>query len=72
MTLVAATGAAAVLPFVLLLACPLIMVFMMRGMHGSSKPKNLEELKRDRDALNAEIADRAEAAADEARGAPVP
>jgi Protein of unknown function (DUF2933) len=73
MTLLAASGFAAFLPIVFLLACPLMMIFMMRGMHGGhghggraqpdQKPRermSLDELKQARDELNAEIGDRAE------------
>ena len=76
MTLMAASGIASLAPFLLVLACPLLMVFMMRGMHGgghagdrhhshnaSPKPADemsLDELKAERDALNEEIGRRAE------------
>jgi hypothetical protein len=73
-----------VLPLLLILACPLMMVLMMFGMHGhghgghghagrqappdeAQAPRQrmtLEELKRERDELNALIGDRAEQAAD--------
>jgi hypothetical protein len=70
-----------VLPLLLILACPLMMVLMMFGMHGhghghgrhrapsdeAQPPRQrmtLEELKRERDELNALIGDRAEQAAD--------
>ena len=74
-----------VLPLLLILACPLMMVLMMFGMHGhghghghrhaghgappdeAQPPRRrmtLEELKRERDELNALIGDRAEQAAD--------
>jgi hypothetical protein len=72
-TLFAASGLAAFLPIVLLLACPLIMISMMRGVHGGhgqgghaqpdQKPRermSLDELKQARDELNEEIGDRAE------------
>jgi hypothetical protein len=53
------------------IACPLMMVFMMRGMHGHGsraqadpKPQrermSLDELKHERDELNELIGDRAE------------
>jgi len=69
----------AILPFVLLLACPLMMVFMMRGMHGrgghtEADPKpprermSLDELKHERDELNELIGDRAERIAHSRRG----
>jgi hypothetical protein len=70
MTLLAASGATALLPFLLIVACPLMMIFMMRGMHGKggnaqaeSKPReqmSLDELKQERDKLNGLIGDRAE------------
>jgi hypothetical protein len=70
MALLGATGLAAALPFLLFLACPLMMVFMMKGMHGhggktqaDAKPRkrmSLDELKHARDELNEEIGDRAE------------
>ena len=54
----------------LILACPLMMIFMMRGMHGhggsalaapkSREQMSLDELKRERDELNGLIGDRAE------------
>lgn len=34
MTVLAASGIASLLPFLLVIACPLMMVFMMKGMHG--------------------------------------
>jgi hypothetical protein len=71
--MLAATGIASALPFILVLACPLMMVFMMRGMHGHGghradgpKPReqmSLDELKRERDELNDEIGKRAELSA---------
>jgi len=79
MTLIAASGLAGLLPFLLVIACPLMMIFMMRGMHGGrghghgpTQPKSreqmsMDELKRERDELNAEIGDRAEQLVD-ARG----
>ena len=70
MTLLAASGLAALLPFLLIVACPLMMIFMMRGMHGHGgnapaepKPReqmSLDELKQERDKLNGLIGDRAE------------
>jgi hypothetical protein len=71
MTLLAASGLAALLPILLLVACPLMMILMMRGMHGGHgghseadpKPRermSLDELKHARDELNEEIGDRAE------------
>ena len=57
-----ATGFATFIPVLLVLACPLMMVWMMRGMHGhggrspaDSKPRgqmSLEELTSERGALN--------------------
>jgi hypothetical protein len=53
----------------LVLACPLMMMWMMRGMRGgheegvgakSRKEMTLDELKAERDALNEEIVQRAE------------
>ena len=35
MTVIAASGLGLVLPLLLVLACPLMMFVMMRGMHGS-------------------------------------
>lgn len=78
MSILALGGA---LPLLLILACPLMMVLMMFGMHGhghghagrqappdeAQPPRQrmtLEELKRERDELNALIGDRAEQAAD--------
>jgi hypothetical protein len=71
MTLLAASGLAAFLPLILILACPLMMIFMMRGMHGhggnaQAEPKprreqmSLDELKQERDELNGLSGDRAE------------
>jgi hypothetical protein len=62
------------IPFVFILACPLMMVFMMRGMHSGhaghdagepveTTPRermSIEQLKRERDELNQLIGDRAE------------
>ena len=54
--------------FLLILACPLAMMFMMRGGHGhgghahgsagADESSSLEELRRRRDALDAQIAAR--------------
>lgn len=70
MTLLAASGIGAALPFLFILICPLAMVFMMRGMHGghghgrpepkSREQMNMDELKHARDELNVEIGQRAE------------
>lgn len=68
MSLLALSATAGLLPFLLVLACPLIMVFMMRDMHGGRGqaghgdrgPSSLEELKAERDRLNEEIGRRAE------------
>jgi len=70
MTLLAATGLAGFLPLLLVLACPLMMVFMMKGMHGghghgqpdqkSREHMSIDELKHERDVLNEEIGQRAE------------
>lgn len=58
------------IPFILIAACPLMMIFMMRGHghggHAQVDPKptreqmSLDELKRERDELNTLIGDRAE------------
>ncbi len=87
-TILAAGALAGLLPLLLVLACPLAMLFMMRGMHGGghghghadrSRPRDgeqqevadarpsrttmsLDELKRERDELNALIGERAEEA----------
>jgi Protein of unknown function (DUF2933) len=63
--MLAATGIASILPVLIVLACPLMMVLMMRGMHGHSKARpreqmDIDELKRERDELNDEIGRRAE------------
>ena len=70
MTVLATSGIAGLLPFLLVVACPLMMVFMMRGMHSKSgnahaAPKrheqmSMDELKHARDELNEEIGNRAE------------
>jgi Protein of unknown function (DUF2933) len=74
MTVLAASGIASLLPFLLVIACPLMMVFMMKGMHSghghghaqaepkSRKQMNMDELKQARDELNDEIGQRAEQA----------
>ena len=83
MTLLAASGVAALIPLLLVLACPLMMIFMMRGMHGhgghahdhehhSRDRMTLDELKRERDMLNEQIADRAEQTTDGRREAVAP
>ncbi|HLY95344.1 MAG TPA: DUF2933 domain-containing protein [Gaiellaceae bacterium] len=59
------------LPFILIVACPLAMIFMMRGMHGQggkqqAEPKlpreemSIDQLKHERDELNELIGARAE------------
>ena len=69
--LLATSGLAGFLPLLLILACPLMMIFMMKGMHGGhgghaqpgQKPRvqmSMDELKHERDALNEEIGRRAE------------
>lgn len=68
--ILASIGSGFPLILLLLLACPLMMVFMMRGMHGhggraQAAPKsrehmNMDELKHARDELNEEIGNRAE------------
>lgn len=66
MTILAATGFNGLAALLIVLACPLMMIFMMRGMHGSHggqadhSEKSLEELKHERDLLNEEIGERAE------------
>lgn len=68
MTLIAASGLTGLLPLLLVLACPLMMIFMMKGMHGGhrhAQPKSreqmsMDELKQVRDELNNEIGQRAE------------
>ena len=74
MITLAASGLGGSLWLLLVIACPLMMIFMMRGMHGSGnapaghKPArdkmSLDELKQERDELNALIGDRAERAVD--------
>jgi Protein of unknown function (DUF2933) len=73
--MIAASGIAGLLPFLLVIACPLMMIFMMKGMHGNgghghgqAEPKShaqmsMDELKQARDELNDEIGQRAEQAA---------
>jgi hypothetical protein len=79
MTLIFATGFSGLFALLLVLACPLMMFFMMRGMHGKGgrahpdgEQMTLDELKRERDALNQQIADRAEQVTDERRQAVSP
>lgn len=84
MTLLAASGFAGLIPLLFVLACPLMMIFMMRGMHGHSghaqagnehhsrDQMTLDELKRERDELNEQIADRAEQITDQRRKAVSP
>jgi hypothetical protein len=82
MTLLALTGLAGLLPILLFIVCPLMMVFMMRGMHaghggGHAQPDQkppreqmtLDELKRERDELNEQIGRRAEETSDKQRRA---
>lgn len=76
MSLLAASGIGSLLPFLLVLACPLMMIFMMKGMHGGKghghgeaepKPRaqmSMDELEQSRDELNEEIGRRAERAVD--------
>jgi hypothetical protein len=71
MTLIGASGIAGLLLFLLVIACPLMMGFMMKGMHGGrghghgqAEPKSreqmsMDELKQARDVLNDEIGQRA-------------
>ena len=71
-----ASSVASFLPVLILLACPLMMIVMMRGMHGGGQVKRqpgdrrarnemtLDELKAERDALNEEIGQRAEMLSD--------
>lgn len=79
MTLLFATGFPGLFALLFVLACPLLMLFMMRGMHGhgsqahhDSGRMTLDELKRERDALNDQIADRAQQVTDERRQAVSP
>jgi Protein of unknown function (DUF2933) len=78
MTLLAVSGFAALIPILLFVACPLMMVFMMRGMHGGhgrdadaaneAKPRErmtLDELKHERDELNEQIGRRVEEASEQ-------
>jgi hypothetical protein len=69
--MVAASAFAGLLPLLIVLACPLMMIFMMRGMHGHGsdgagreeqalRTRTLEELKHERDLLNEEIGSRVE------------
>ena len=60
-------SASTLLLLLVLLACPLMMVFMMRGGHGhgghgqgghTSEPASLDDLRRRRDELDREIAAR--------------
>lgn len=75
MSVLAASGIAGFLPLLLILACPLMMIFMMRGMHGghrqgrqpSREQMTLDELKHTRDELNEEIGQRAEQDSDKRR-----
>ena len=69
MTLIAASGLGAVVLILFALACPLMMIFMMRGHgghgggrhgHGEHSQKSLDELKTERNELNEEIGRRAE------------
>ena len=63
MTLAAASGFT-IIPILFALACPLMMVFMMRGMHGGhggsrAEPKSsLAVLRRQRDDLDRQIEER--------------
>ena len=75
MSVLAASGIAGFLPLLLILACPLMMIFMMRGMHGPQghgrqaprEQMTLAELKHTRDELNEEIGHRAEQQSDKRR-----
>lgn len=84
MSILASSGLGGFVWLLFVLACPLMMIFMMRGMHGghghgghgpaghhadepaeTTPPRammSLDELKRERDELNALIGDRAEEA----------
>jgi cell division protein FtsB len=68
MTVLAAAGFAVLIPIVFALACPLMMILMMRGMHGMhghgrasgrdrTQEASLEELYRRRDELEQEISE---------------
>jgi Protein of unknown function (DUF2933) len=69
MTLIFATGFPGLFALLFVLACPLMMILMMRGMHGggqhsptetkSRERMSLDELKHARDELNEEISERA-------------
>jgi hypothetical protein len=84
MTLLAVSGLVALIPILFVLACPLMMIFMIRGGHGHGGGSNehavqpsrqqwtLEELKRERAALNEQIAERAEGASADHRRAVSP
>jgi hypothetical protein len=73
MSVLAASGIAGFLPLLLILACPLMMIFMMRGMRGghgrrpAREQMTLDELKQTRDELNEEIGQRAEQQTDKRR-----
>jgi hypothetical protein len=68
MTLLA-SGVGLLFPLAIAVACPLMMILMMRGMHGggqrsrtetkSRERMSLDELKQARDELNEEISERA-------------
>ena len=74
MELLATFELGTIIPVLFVLACPLMMIAMMRGMHGGHghsvgrgyhghedrSEKSLDELKRERDELNEEIGSRAE------------
>lgn len=79
MTLIFATGFPGLFALLFVLACPLMMLFMMRGMlgkggqpHHDGEQMTLDELKRERDALNEQITDREEKVTDERRQAVSP
>ena len=79
MTLIFATGFPGLFALLFVLACPLMMLFMMRGMHGQGgrahrrgEQMTLDEMKRERDSLNEQIAERAEQMTDERRQAVSP
>jgi hypothetical protein len=73
MSVLAALGIAGFLPLLFILVCPLMMIFMMRGMHGGRgrqaprEQMTLAELKHTRDELNEEIGQRAEQQSDTRR-----